>query len=86
MNTDSQWSKQEAFLHVQLRCGSLSIATQVSHLANEYDVQSKLHGQGAWQLPIKFCVIHEAMNSCKTLKACFENVNMLGYPVKYSSV
>ena len=42
---DSQWSKQEAILHVQLRCGSLSITTPVSHLANEFDVQSELHGQ-----------------------------------------
>ena len=25
-------------LHVQLRCGSLSITTPVSHLANEFDV------------------------------------------------
>ena len=26
-------------------CGLLSIATPVSHLANEFDVRSKLHGQ-----------------------------------------
>ena len=32
-------------LHVQLRCGSLSITTPVSHLANEFDVRSELHGQ-----------------------------------------
>ena len=32
-------------LHVRLRCGSLSITTPVSLLANEYDVQSELHGQ-----------------------------------------
>ena len=25
-------------------------------------------GKRAWQLSIKFCVIHEAMNSCKILK------------------
>ena len=25
-------------------------------------------GKRAWQLSIKFCVIHEAMNSCKNLK------------------
>ena len=34
---DSQWSKQEACLHVRLRCGSLSITAPVSHLANEFD-------------------------------------------------
>ena len=27
-------------LHLQLRCGSLSITTPVSHLANEFDVGS----------------------------------------------
>ena len=36
-------------LHVRLRCGSLSITTPVSHLANEFDVGSILHG-----LSIKF--------------------------------
>ena len=32
-------------LHVRLRCGSLSITTPVSLLANEFDVQRVLHGQ-----------------------------------------
>ena len=32
-------------LHVRLRCGSLSITTPVLHLTNEFDFQSKLHGQ-----------------------------------------
>ena len=48
MNMDSQWSKQEAtvnVLHVRLRCGSLSITTQVPLLANKFDVRSVLHGQ-----------------------------------------
>ena len=41
MNTDSQWSKQEArFAFV-----TLSIATNVSILANEIDVKCVLHGQ-----------------------------------------
>ena len=31
-------------LHVRLRCGSLSITTPVSLLANEFDVRSVLHG------------------------------------------
>ena len=31
MNTDSQWSKQEACLHVRFRCGSMSNTTPVSH-------------------------------------------------------
>ena len=32
-------------LHVQLRCGSLSITTPISLMANEFDVRSVLHGQ-----------------------------------------
>ena len=32
-------------LHVQLRCGSLSITTPVSLLANEFDVRSVLQRQ-----------------------------------------
>ena len=37
-------------------------------------------GKLAWQLFIKFCVIHEAMNGCNkykgSLKDCFLNVNI----------
>ena len=40
-------------------------------------------GKLAWQLSIKLCVVHEAMNGCKkskdSLKACFENVNIHVY-------
>ena len=32
-------------LHMGLRCGSMSITTPVSLLANEFDVKSELHGQ-----------------------------------------
>ena len=32
-------------LHMQLRCGSLSITTPLSHLVNEFDVRSELHRQ-----------------------------------------
>ena len=46
MNTDSQRSKQEAcFARANQVCGSLSITTLESHLANEFDVQSELHPQ-----------------------------------------
>ena len=38
-------ANKKLVLHVQLRCGSLSITTPVSHLANEFDVRSELHGQ-----------------------------------------
>ena len=56
------------FLHVQLRCGSLSITTQVSLLANEFYVRSVLHGQVSYAAVNQICVIHEAMNGCKNLK------------------
>ena len=63
-----QWSKQEARLQVQLGCGSLSITTQVSLLANKFDVQRVLHGQVSLAAVNQICVIHEAMNGCKNLK------------------
>ena len=68
MNTDSQWSKQEACLHVQIRCGSLSITTPVSLPVNESDVRRVLHGQVNLAAVNQICVIHEAMNGCKNLK------------------
>ena len=53
MKTDSQWSKQE---------------TPVSLLANEFDVQSILHGQVSLAAVNQIYVFHEAMNGCKNLK------------------
>ena len=47
-------------LHVRLRCGSLSIKTPVSLLANEFDVGNGRANEfdvriaRAWQLSIKF--------------------------------
>ena len=52
-------------LHVRLGCGSLSITTPVSLLANELDVRSMLHGQVSLAAVNHICVIHEAMNGCK---------------------
>ena len=68
MNMDSQWSKQEARF-ARATCGSLSITTPVSLLANEFDVQSVLHGHVSLAAVnhIMF-FFHEAMNSCKILK------------------
>ena len=66
-------------LHVLLQCGSLSITTPVSLLANELDVQSVMHRQVSLAAVNQICVIHEAMNRCKTLnsiKHCTENVNI----------
>ena len=37
-------SNKKLGLHGQIRCGSLSIPTPVSLLANEFDVRSVLHG------------------------------------------
>ena len=59
------WIKQEACLHVRLRCGSLSITTPVSLLANEFGVRSKLHWQVSLAAVNQSCVIHEAINGCK---------------------
>ena len=44
VRTDSQWSTKKFVLHVRLGCSSMSITTPVSHLANEFDVRSELHG------------------------------------------
>ena len=38
-------ANRKLVLHVQLRCDLMSITTPVSHLANEFDVRSQLHGQ-----------------------------------------
>ena len=49
-------------------CGSLSITTPVSLLANEFDVRSVSHGQVSLAAVNQICVFHEAMNGCKNLK------------------
>ena len=64
MNTDSQWSKQEACFDVRLRCGRLVITTPVSLLANEFDIRSILHGQVSLAAVNQIYVFHEAMNGC----------------------
>ena len=55
-------------LHMQLGCGSLSITTPMSLLANEFDVRSVLHGQVSFAAVNRIYVIHEAMNGYKNLK------------------
>ena len=55
-------------LHVQLRCGSLSITTPVSFLANEFDVRSELHGQVSLAAVNQILCSHEAINGCNILK------------------
>ena len=61
MNTDIQWGK------VRLGCGSLSITTPVSHLANELNVRNVLYGQVRLAAVNHICVIHEAMSGFKNL-------------------
>ena len=62
-------------MHVRLWCGSLSITTPVSLLANELNVRSVLHGQVSLAAVSQSCVIHEAMNGCKKSKDSL-NVNI----------
>ena len=67
-------------LHVRPSFGSLFIITQVSLLANEFDVRSLLQRQVSLGAVNQINVIHEAMNGCKkskdSFKACFENVEI----------
>ena len=55
-------------LHVRLRCGSLSITTPVTLLANEFDVRSVLYGQVGLAAVYHIYVFHDAVNGCKNLK------------------
>ena len=55
-------------LHVQSRCGSLSITAPVLLLANKFDVRSVFHRQVSLAAVNQIWVIHEAMNCCKNLK------------------
>ena len=47
------------------RCGSLSITTPVSLLANEFDVRSVLRGQVNLAAVNQIYGFHEAMKDCK---------------------
>ena len=53
---------------MRIRCGLLSITTQVALLVNEFDVQSVLHGQVSLAAVNQICVIHEAMKGFRNLK------------------
>ena len=53
---------------MRLVCGSLSITTSVSLLANEFDVRSVMYGQVSLAAFNQTRVIHEDMNGCKNLK------------------
>ena len=68
MNTDSNGENKRLDLHVRHRCGSLSITTPVSLLANEFDVRSILHGEVSLAAVNQSCVVHEAISGCKNLR------------------
>ena len=55
-------------LHMRIRCDSLSITTPVSLLANEFDVQSVMHGQMRLAAVNHIYNVHEVMKGCKNLK------------------
>ena len=65
MNTDSQWSKQEACFACPTQM--LSITTLVPLLVNEFDVRSVLNGQKSLAAVNQIYVFHEAMNGCNNL-------------------
>ena len=52
-------------LHVRLRCGSMSITTPVSLLANEFDVRIVLQWQVSLADVNQICVNLEALNGFK---------------------
>ena len=68
MNKTANGANKRLVLHMQIGCGSLSITTPVSLLANEFDVQSALHRQVSSAAVNQIYVFHEAMNGCKNLK------------------
>ena len=63
MNTDSQWSKQEA-----CSARATRVRLVVNHNTNTFNVLSVLHGQGSLAAVNQICIIHEAMSGCKILK------------------
>ena len=62
MNTTANGANKRLVLHVRLGCGSLSVTTPVSRLANEFVVQSVLHGKVSLAAVNQICAINEAMN------------------------
>ena len=74
-------ANKKLVLNVQLRCGLLSITTPVSHLANDFDAWSELHGQvslaAVSQILCRSWGYERLQKSKDSLKACFENVNIV---------
>ena len=57
LNSQANGANKRLVLHMRLSCGSLSITTPVSLLANEF-------GQVSLAAVNQICVIHEAMKDC----------------------
>ena len=68
LNTDSQWSKQEACSACRTQVWLAVNHKPVSLLTNEFDVRSVLHKQVSLAAVNQICAIHEAMNDFKNLK------------------
>ena len=88
MNRTANGANKRLALLMQLRCGSLSITTSVSLLANELDVRSVLHGQVGLAAANHICVIHEAMNGSKTQRLMLdpsEVVKTLAFEARVST-
>ena len=77
MNTDSQWSKQEACFACATRCQSLHQCHfwRMNSMFEVYCSIARASELGSCQIYF----FHEAMKGFKnldSLKACFENVNI----------
>ena len=76
-------AKKRFALQVRIKCGSVSITTPVSLLANEFDVGSTLHGQVSLEtvnhILCDLWGYKRLQKSKDSLKACFENVNSNPY-------
>ena len=68
MNTDNQWSKQEACIAFATQVWLVVNHRPVSLLANEFDVRSVLHGKASLAAVKQIHVNHGAMKGCKNLK------------------
>ena len=70
LNTDSQWSKQEACFaratQVWLAVNHNTSVTSFWRMNSMFEINC--NGKVAWQLSINFFVVHEAMNGCQNLK------------------
>ena len=65
VNTATNGANTRLVFYVPIRCGSLSITTSVSLLANEFDDRSVLHGHVSLAAVNHIYVFHEVMNGCK---------------------